>query len=105
MCDGQLCHDLRPFRTGMDFQAFAKLADFSRIPVMPTPNLLPEPMLFCFFSWYVSGPTFSTLFAENDEDVKTVQSLMRHANSNIPTSYESFCSNLQMSEQRDSGLS
>ena len=27
--------------------------------------------------------TFSTLLAENDEDVKTVQSLMRHANSNI----------------------
>jgi integrase len=27
--------------------------------------------------------TFSTLLAENDEDVKTVQSLMRHANSSI----------------------
>jgi integrase len=27
--------------------------------------------------------TFSILLAENDEDVKTVQSLMRHANSNI----------------------
>jgi len=27
--------------------------------------------------------TFSTLLAENDEDVKTVQSLMRRANSNI----------------------
>jgi integrase/recombinase XerD len=27
--------------------------------------------------------TFSTLLAENDEDVKTAQSLMRHANSNI----------------------
>jgi integrase len=27
--------------------------------------------------------TFSTFLAENDEDVKTLQSLMRHANSNI----------------------
>jgi len=30
-----------------------------------------------------AGHTFSTLLAENDEDVKTEQSLMRHANSNI----------------------
>jgi integrase len=30
-----------------------------------------------------SPGTYSTLLAENDEDVKTVQSLMRHANSNI----------------------
>jgi len=34
-------------------------------------------------SWHVFTHTFSTLLAENDEDVKTVQSLMRHANSNI----------------------
>jgi len=34
-------------------------------------------------SWHVFRHTFSTLLAENDEDVKTVQSLMRHANSNI----------------------
>ena len=34
-------------------------------------------------SWHVLRHTFSTLLAENDEDVKTVQSLMRHANSNI----------------------
>ena len=34
-------------------------------------------------SWRVFRHTFSTLLAENDEDVKTVQSLMRHANSNI----------------------
>jgi len=34
-------------------------------------------------SWYVFRHTFSTLLAENEEDVKTVQSLMRHANSNI----------------------
>ena len=37
-------------------------------------------------TWHVfrhrdSRHTFSTLLAENDEDVKTVQSLMRHANS------------------------
>ncbi len=32
---------------------------------------------------HVFRHTFSTLLAENDEDVKTVQSLMRHANSNI----------------------
>jgi integrase len=37
-------------------------------------------------SWHVFGHTFSTLPAENDEDVKTVQSLMRHANSNITMS-------------------
>jgi integrase len=35
-------------------------------------------------SWHVFRHTFSTLLAENDEDVKTVQSLMRHANSNTP---------------------
>jgi len=34
-------------------------------------------------NWQVFRHTFSTLLAENDEDVKTVQSLMRHANSNI----------------------
>ena len=34
-------------------------------------------------SWHVFRHTFSTLLAENDEDVKTVQSLMRHANINI----------------------
>jgi len=34
-------------------------------------------------NWHVFSHTFSTLLAENDEDVKTVQSLMRHANSNI----------------------
>jgi integrase len=34
-------------------------------------------------SWHLLLHTFSTLLAENDEDVKTVQSLMRHANSNI----------------------
>ena len=34
-------------------------------------------------SWHVFRHTFSTLLAENDEDVKTVLSLMRHANSNI----------------------
>jgi len=34
-------------------------------------------------SWHVFRHTFSALLAENDEDVKTVQSLMRHANSNI----------------------
>jgi len=34
-------------------------------------------------SWHVFRHTFSTLLAENDEDVKTVQSLMRQANSNI----------------------
>ncbi len=34
-------------------------------------------------AWHVFRHTFSTLLAENEEDVKTVQSLMRHANSNI----------------------
>ena len=34
-------------------------------------------------SWHAFRQTFSTLLAENDEDVKNVQSLMRHANSNI----------------------
>ncbi|PYX38367.1 MAG: site-specific integrase [Acidobacteria bacterium] len=34
-------------------------------------------------NWHVFRHTFSTLLAENDEDVKTVQSLMRHANSAI----------------------
>src|SRR5260370_13879078 len=34
-------------------------------------------------TWHVFRHTFSTLLAEDDEDVKTVQSLMRHANSNI----------------------
>jgi site-specific recombinase XerD len=33
--------------------------------------------------WHVFRHTFSTLVAENDEDVKTVHSLMHHANSNI----------------------
>src|SRR5260370_2031802 len=37
-------------------------------------------------SWHLFTHTFSTLLAENDEDVKTVQSLMRHANSNITMS-------------------
>jgi len=32
-------------------------------------------------SWHVFRHAFSTLLAGNDEDVKTVQSLMRHANS------------------------
>ena len=34
-------------------------------------------------TWHVFRHTFSTLLAENDEDVKTVQSLMRHANCSI----------------------
>jgi len=34
--------------------------------------------------WHVFQHTFSTLLPENDEDVKTVQSLMRHANGTIP---------------------
>jgi integrase len=34
-------------------------------------------------TWHVFRHTVSTLLAENDEDVKTVQSLMRHADSNI----------------------
>jgi site-specific recombinase XerD len=34
-------------------------------------------------SWHVFRHTFSTLLAENDDDVKTVQSLMRDAKSNI----------------------
>jgi integrase len=34
-------------------------------------------------SWHAFRHIFSTLLAENDEDVKTVQSLMRHTNSNI----------------------
>lgn len=34
-------------------------------------------------AWHVFRHTFSTLLAENEEDVKTVQSLMRHANSSI----------------------
>lgn len=34
-------------------------------------------------TWHVFRHTFSTILAENDVDVKTVQSLMRHANSNI----------------------
>ena len=34
-------------------------------------------------NWHVFRHRFSTLLAENDEDVKTVQSLMRHANCNI----------------------
>jgi integrase len=34
-------------------------------------------------TWRVFRHTFSTLLAENDENVKTVQSLMRHADSNI----------------------
>jgi integrase len=34
-------------------------------------------------TWHVFRHMFSTLLAENDEDVKTVQSLMRHANSSI----------------------
>jgi integrase len=39
--------------------------------------------IFKHITWHVFRHTFSTLLAENDEDVKTVQSLMRHANSNI----------------------
>jgi integrase len=34
-------------------------------------------------NWHVFRHTFSTLLAGNDEDVKTVQSLMRHANSSV----------------------
>lgn len=34
-------------------------------------------------TWHVFRHTFSTLLADNGEDVKTVQSLMRHANSRI----------------------
>jgi integrase len=34
-------------------------------------------------TWHVFRHSFSTLLAENEEDVKTAQSLMRHANSNI----------------------
>lgn len=34
-------------------------------------------------TWHAFRDTFSILLAENDEDVKTVQSPMRHANSNI----------------------
>jgi site-specific recombinase XerD len=34
-------------------------------------------------SWHVFCHTLSILLAENDEDVKTAQSLMRHANRNI----------------------
>jgi integrase len=34
-------------------------------------------------AWHVFRHTFSTLLAKNNEDVKTVQSLMRHANSRI----------------------
>lgn len=34
-------------------------------------------------NWHVFRHTFFTPLAENDEDVKTVQSPMRHANSNI----------------------
>ena len=34
-------------------------------------------------SWHTFRHTFSTLLAENGEDVKTVQSMMRHANPNI----------------------
>jgi integrase len=34
-------------------------------------------------SWHVFRHTFSTLLAQNEEDVKTVQSLMRHASSRV----------------------
>ena len=34
-------------------------------------------------NWHVFRHTFSILLTENDENVKTVQSLMRHANSSI----------------------
>jgi integrase len=34
-------------------------------------------------TWHTFRHTFSTLLMENDEDVKTVQSLMRHANAGI----------------------
>jgi integrase len=34
-------------------------------------------------TWHVFRHTFSSLLAENNEDVKTVQTLMRHANSRI----------------------
>jgi integrase len=34
-------------------------------------------------NWHVFRHTFSTLLAENDEGVKTVQSLMRHGNSSM----------------------
>ncbi|PYV49396.1 MAG: hypothetical protein DMG92_11085 [Acidobacteria bacterium] len=34
-------------------------------------------------SWHVFRHTFSTLLVGNGEDVKTAQSLMRHANANI----------------------
>lgn len=34
-------------------------------------------------SWHVFRHTFSTMLAMNGEDVKTVQSLMRHANSRV----------------------
>jgi integrase len=34
-------------------------------------------------TWHVFRHTFSTLLAQNGEDIKTVQSLMRHANSRI----------------------
>ena len=42
-------------------------------------------------TWHVFRHTFSTLLAENDEDVKTVQSLMRHDNSNITMNIYSRC--------------
>jgi site-specific recombinase XerD len=35
-------------------------------------------------SWHVFRHTFSTLLAENDEDVKTVQSLMRPPTATSP---------------------
>ena len=34
-------------------------------------------------SWHTFRHTFSTLLMENGEDVKTVQSMLRHANPNI----------------------
>lgn len=34
-------------------------------------------------SWHVFRHTFATLLAQNNEDVKTVQALMRHANSRV----------------------
>jgi site-specific recombinase XerD len=42
-------------------------------------------------SWHVFRHIFSTLLAENDEDVTTVQSLMGHANSNITMNMKGCC--------------
>ncbi len=40
--------------------------------------------------WHVFRHTFSTLLASNGEDVKTVQSLLRHANPSITFSLYTF---------------